>query len=190
MNKVTVQDISFQPLLDQPAEVLEQIRLMRNSDSVRRYMYNEHEISTEEHAAWLNGLRHNANERFMVVQYRQVVVGVVALRSIRWADKTADWAFYLDESVQGKGVGGVVEYKLLQMVFFEMELQKLNCEVLETNPAVIAMHQRFGFAVEGVRRANIFKNGRRLDVYLLGILLEDWVGIRSRFSKLFGDDSQ
>lgn len=54
------------------------------------------------------------------------------------------------------------------------DIEKLNCEVLETNPAVIKMHQKFGFELEGVRRKNILKDGSRIDVVLLGITKEEW----------------
>lgn len=189
MAKVNVQDVSFLPLLDQSEDVIEAVRQMRNAEGVRRYMYQEHIISPEEHRAWVQSLRGNDRERFMVVECRNELVGVVALRNIRMQDRAADWAFYLSEAVQGKGVGGVVEYKLLQLAFGELSLHKLNCEVLETNPAVIEMHQKFGFKVEGVRRANVMKEDRRLDVYLLGILPDEWAAQRDRFARLFGDEA-
>jgi RimJ/RimL family protein N-acetyltransferase len=60
------------------------------------------------------------------------------------------------------------------MAFNEVGLEKLNCEVLDTNPAVVRLHKKFGFCEEGVRRANVIKAGRRVDVRLLGLLREEW----------------
>ncbi|QNM98494.1 UDP-4-amino-4,6-dideoxy-N-acetyl-beta-L-altrosamine N-acetyltransferase [Chitinimonas koreensis] len=186
MGKANVDEVRFEPLTEQPAEVIERIRQLRNAEGVRRYMYNDHLISAEEHAGWIAGLQGNARERVMVVRYHGEVVGLVALRAIRWPDKAADWAFYLSEEMQGKGVGGVVEFKLLDLALIELGLEKLNCEVLETNPKVIEMHQKFGFVAEGVRRANVVKDGGRLDVHLLGITAGEWQAARPRFAKLFG----
>ena len=58
---------------------------------------------------------------------------------------------------------------MLDYGFTEAGLEKLNCEVLASNPAVINMHLKFGFQQEGVRRQNTLKNGQHMDVVLLGI---------------------
>jgi UDP-4-amino-4,6-dideoxy-N-acetyl-beta-L-altrosamine N-acetyltransferase len=46
--------------------------------------------------------------------------------------------------------------------------------VLEINPAVIKLHQKFGFSIEGMRRENILRNGKRIGVALLGITKSEW----------------
>jgi UDP-4-amino-4,6-dideoxy-N-acetyl-beta-L-altrosamine N-acetyltransferase len=185
MNRVSVEDVAFAPLLEQTPETQEFIRALRNSDGVRKYMYSDHVISPEEHARWLASLRGNDSVCAMVILAHGKVEGLVSLNSIRHQHKTADWAFYLSEDMQGKGVGGVVEFKLLDFAFNEAGLEKLNCEVLEINPKVIEMHQKFGFKLEGTRRANVIKDGQRISVAYLGILREEWLEVRPRFARLF-----
>jgi UDP-4-amino-4,6-dideoxy-N-acetyl-beta-L-altrosamine N-acetyltransferase len=185
MNKVSIESVAFAPLLEQTQDVIERIRSLRNSAGVSQYMYNDHLITPEEHAAWIVRLRQNACERIMVVLYQGNVEGLVALHAIKHKQKTAEWAFYLSEDVQGKGVGGVVEFKLLDLAFRQIGLEKLNCEVLESNPKVIEMHQKFGFKIEGIRRAHVLKEGKRMDVVLLGILPIEWEQVRPRFARLF-----
>ena len=63
---------------------------------------------------------------------------------------------------------------MLDHAFGAAALEKLNCEVLEINPAVIKMHQKFGFVIEGVRRENIIRDGKRVSVVLLGITKSEW----------------
>jgi RimJ/RimL family protein N-acetyltransferase len=59
-------------------------------------------------------------------------------------------------------------------------LEKLNCEVLQSNPAVISLHQKFGFSVEGVRRQNVIKDNVRVDVVMLGITRQEWAARRPK----------
>ena len=80
--------------------------------------------------------------------------------------------------MQGKGLGSVVEFWMLDYAFDVAGLEKLNCEVLAMNSAVVKMHQKFGFEVEGVRRQNVVKDGVRVDVVLLGINREEWLSKR------------
>lgn len=164
----------FVPILELPIALQDQVRQLRNQPDVRRFMYTSHEISELEHAGWLQSLALNSRQQVFVILDQQTPVGVVSLNAIDVIQKTADWAFYLDTSLQGKGLGSQVELWLLDHAFGKAGLEKLNCEVLETNPAVIKMHQKFGFSVEGIRRQNIIKDGVRIDVVLLGITAEEW----------------
>lgn len=185
MNKISAGSIEFASFLEQPDEVIERVRNLRNSLGVSKHMYNDHLISQEEHAAWVEGLRQSTCDRVMVILYQGKAEGVVALHAIKDRHRTAEWAFYLSEEVQGKGVGAVVEFKLLDLAFYQMGLEKLNAEVLESNLKVIELHQKFGFKLEGVRRANVLREGKRVDVVLLGILPIEWGQNRPRFARLF-----
>jgi UDP-4-amino-4,6-dideoxy-N-acetyl-beta-L-altrosamine N-acetyltransferase len=176
--------MKFVPLLDCPSAVQDEIRTLRNKDYIRKYMYTSHEISEEEHAKWLHSLRGNAKQAVFVVMLQGKTAGLVSLNAINATHKTADWAFYIDESLQGKGVGSLIEFKLLDHAFNAAGLEKLNCEVLEVNPSVVKMHQKFGFSVEGIRRKNIARNDGRIDVVLLGITKDEWAVQRPSMLKL------
>ncbi len=171
--------MQFIPLIEASAATQAKVRILRNQDDVRKYMYTSHEISEQEHKSWIASLSGNVKQRVFVVIFNDEPAGVVSLSAINITQKTADWAFYLDSGLQGKGLGSLVEFWMLDYAFKEAGLEKLNCEVLEVNQPVIKMHQRFGFEVEGVRRKNIIKDGRRIDVVLLGITKDEWLERRS-----------
>jgi UDP-4-amino-4,6-dideoxy-N-acetyl-beta-L-altrosamine N-acetyltransferase len=164
----------FVPLVGASADIQAHVRLLRNQPDVRKYMYTSHEISEAEHTRWLASLVDNERQSVFVVLLGAQPVGVVALNAINRLHGTADWAFYLDRAVQGKGIGSLIEFWMLDHAFNEVGLHKLNCEVLQNNPSVIRMHQKFGFQIEGVRRQNVLKDGSRIDVVLLGISAEEW----------------
>lgn len=170
--------MKFVPLSDTSVQVQTQVRLLRNQPNVRKYMYTSHEISEDEHRRWLMSLSGNELQSVFAVMQDERLVGIVSLNAINRLHQSADWAFYLDSAVQGKGLGSRVEFWMLDHAFNEAGLEKLNCEVLATNSAVIRMHQKFGFAVEGTRRQNISKDGVRIDVALLGITREEWAAKR------------
>lgn len=168
----------FRPLIEASPKVQADIRILRNQEDVRKYMYTAHEISVQEHENWLKSLHGNSRQSVFIAIHEDRAAGVVSLNAINVVQKTADWAFYLDAGLQGKGLGSLVEFWMLDYAFGEAGLEKLNCEVLETNPAVVKMHQKFGFTVEGVRRKNILRGGERLDVVLLGITKDEWLAHR------------
>ena len=162
--------------IEQQLRVLE----IRNNDAVRTSMYTEHMISPDEHLAYIERLRADDRQQVLIVlRDGDTAAGVVSVNEIDMLHKKCDWAFYLDESARG-GVGSALELFMLDYVFETLNLDKLNCEVIETNPNVVAMHKKFGFVEEGLRRANIEKNGKRIGVYFLGITKSEWLGSRDR----------
>lgn len=166
--------MQYLPLTDASPTVQAHVRTLRNQPDVRKYMYTSHEISEQEHAKWLTSLQGNPRQQVFVVIKDEQALGVVSLNAINALQKTADWAFYLDIALQGKGLGSLVEFWMLDYAFNVAGLEKLNCEVLAMNAAVVKMHQKFGFEIEGVRRQNVVKDGVRVDVVLLGITKEEW----------------
>jgi len=174
----------FLPLLDASSELQAHIRNLRNQEPVRKHMYTSHEITESEHQDWLASLQGNLRQKVFVVLQDEQAVGVVSLNAINSLHRTADWAFYLDSERQGKGLGSRVEFWMLDYSFNEAGLEKLNCEVLETNTAVINMHLKFGFKLEGTRRKHILKEGVRIDVALLGITKDEWASKRPELEPL------
>ena len=150
------------------------VRDIRNQDSVRRSMYTDHEIGLDEHLKWVTRLKDDKKQIVFVVLVEEVVSGVVSVNAIDRSHKKSDWAFYLSEKVRG-GLGAALEFSLLDFVFNVLLLEKLNCEVIETNEAVVKMHKKFCFVEEGFRRENIEKEGGRVGVFFLGITKSDWL---------------
>lgn len=155
------------------------IREIRNEPSIRRVMYTDHEIQLEEHKGWLDQLKHDrCRIAFAVMDETLGPIGMVGLNSLDWRHRKSDWAFYLTENERG-GLGAALEFVFLDFVFSQLALEKLNCEVIEGNDAVVRMHKRFGFEEEGFRRSNIEKGGVRIGVHFLGLQKSAWVAARS-----------
>jgi len=138
-------------------------------------MYTEHEIGLNEHLGWISRLKSDKKQIvFVVLNEQKNPIGVVSVNALDTLHQKADWAFYLDENERG-GLGAALEYNLIEYVFNVLKLEKLNCEVIETNEAVVKLHKKFSFTEEGFRRENINKNGKRIGVYFLGLTKNDWL---------------
>ncbi|HBR95862.1 MAG TPA: UDP-4-amino-4,6-dideoxy-N-acetyl-beta-L-altrosamine N-acetyltransferase [Gammaproteobacteria bacterium] len=158
--------------LDQDTQL--RILEIRNAESVREWMLSDHIISAEEHLAWIDRLPNDASQIiFAVMGEGGEPLGGMGVTGIDRQHKRAEWTYYLAEAAR-VGVGAALEYALIQFVFDTLKLDKLNCEVIEGNEAVVKMHRKFLFQDEGFRRDNILKGGRRLGVYYLGLTCDEW----------------
>ena len=167
--------IRLTPLVDLDVERQMTIRDIRNQQGVRKWMYTDHIISASEHLAWINRLKSDDRQIVLAVLLDGVdPVGIVSINAIDRLHKKADWAFYLSESMAGKGIGSALEYAIIEFAFNALGLEKLNCEVLEGNDSVVRLHHKFCFFSEGFRRSNIIKGGARTGVHFMGLLAEKW----------------
>lgn len=146
----------------------------RNREDVRKAMYTQHVISAEEHARWFERASDDPTRRqFMALADDGAVVGVVAFTEIDAVHRRASWAFYAGGSSR-PGIGSQMELAALEYAFGELDLGKLWCEVLSSNPRVIAMHRKFGFLVEGTFRQHFELEGTLVDVVRLAMFRTHW----------------
>ncbi|MFA5121497.1 UDP-4-amino-4,6-dideoxy-N-acetyl-beta-L-altrosamine N-acetyltransferase [Zavarzinia sp.] len=184
---VAPRPITLKPIVECSRAQQEAIRDIRNQPAIRAAMYSDHVIGEAEHFAWLERLRGDERQLiFAVLDDTETPLGIVSVNAWDRRHKRSDWAFYLDAAARG-GLGAALEFFFLDFVFDTLGIEKLNCEVLETNPAVVALHRNFGFAEEGFRRANVEKDGRRIGVHFLGLTREEWHAGRAGVAERFAD---
>ena len=166
-------------LRDLRPEDKEKIRDWRNQPSVAQYQYTDHTITAEEHEKWFARAVSDPTARYWIITWNGEDVGLANLYDINRRSQRGYWAFYLaQDGFRGKGIGSAVEYLVLLHVFEELRLNKLCCEVLASNPAVVQMHKSFGFREEGRFRQHVVKGGKPADVHCLGMLRGEWLECR------------
>jgi UDP-4-amino-4,6-dideoxy-N-acetyl-beta-L-altrosamine N-acetyltransferase len=171
-------------LRDVRPDDVDMIREWRNLPKVADYMYTDHVIGPEEHAAWFARVLKDPTYKYWIIVCDGEDVGVANLNAIDQINRRCYWAFYVvSPNVRGKGVGSYVEYYVLNYVFDELKFEKLCCEVLSFNEGVVEMHRRFGFVQEGLFRKHILKRGAFNDVVCLAILKEEWEALRPQLEE-------
>jgi UDP-4-amino-4,6-dideoxy-N-acetyl-beta-L-altrosamine N-acetyltransferase len=167
-------NIEFVNILDVNDDLIEQVRIWRNSKQVSQYMYTNHPISKEEHLNWLEKLKTSDSGKAWIIKYDQKSIGLAQLSNIDYINKTTEWGFYIaDASIRGKGVGSAVLYKLIEHVFFEMKFDKMRTLVLTNNPVAISLYKKFGFIKEGKLEQKLKRNGKLIDVFIMSLSKEN-----------------
>lgn len=181
-----MKDIYLVPLL---ADHIEIVRIWRNSKEVSQYMYTDTIISPEEQKLWYEKISHDNSCKYWIIEYENKKLGVASLYGISNPLKSCYWAFYLgDTSTRGAGIGGKVEYNVINYVFNELNLNKLRCEVFVSNDTVIKMHEKFGFRREAFYREHCYKNGKFEDAVGLALLASEWSLLKEKMkSKIYGE---
>lgn len=151
---------------------LARVRGWRNDPEVRRYMYTQWEISTEEHAAWFASLQGEPARQALIFEREGQPLGFVQMFPCR-PGGIADWGFYLAPDAP-RGTGMALGAAALRHAFAEVALHKLCGEVLAFNARSLAYHERLGFLREGCLRQQFHDGCTYHDVIRFGLLNSEW----------------
>ncbi len=78
------------------------------------------------------------------------------------------------EEDRRKGYGTQALRMLLRFAFAELNLFRVSAIVPEYNEGAIALLKKFDFVQEVCRRKALERDGRRWDLYIFGLLNDDW----------------
>jgi RimJ/RimL family protein N-acetyltransferase len=102
-------------------------------------------------------------------------LGFVRLHWIEWSNGASHLRLYIgDPADRGKGYGSEALRLALRYAFEELNLHGLTISIAAYNEGAIRFFERAGFVTEVVRRQGIYKNGRRWDLLMMGLLKEEW----------------
>lgn len=151
-----------------------------NDPEVRQYLNMYEPVSTEREERWFEELQKQENDRVYAIEARigeeWVHIGNIGLHRIRWKDRCAILGIAIGEKQYwGQGYGTDAIRALLRFAFEEMNLQRVELEVLDFNTRARRCYEKVGFRYEGTRRRAVFSGGTYHDSLMMGILREEFL---------------
>jgi RimJ/RimL family protein N-acetyltransferase len=104
------------------------------------------------------------------------LIGRAAVQWIEWANGNGFLRLGIGSAEdRGKGYGTQALRMLLRFAFAELNLFRVSAIVPEYNVPAIAVLKKFGFVQEVCRRKSLERDGRRWDLYVFGLLRDEWL---------------
>jgi len=108
------------------------------------------------------------------------LLGGLGLNVISWAARESFIAIFIGEREDwGKGYGTDAMSIILRYAFTELNLQRVSLGVFEYNPRAIRSYEKVGFQHEGRMRKYLNHEGKRWDLFYMGILREEWLQMQN-----------
>ncbi len=103
------------------------------------------------------------------------LIGFIQIRQIEW-NHGGGWLRIGigDPNDRGKGYGTEALGLLLRYAFAELNLYRLSAPVPEYNPVALRLFEKAGFQREVCRRQALYRDVRRWDLIILGLLRDEW----------------
>lgn len=127
---------------------------------------------------WLEFHRTRSDEALFAIASatEDACLGHVGLYRLDHRARTGEFAIMLGEvDWWGRGVGRKATAWMIDYGFEMLNLNRIELTVLESNPRAQGLYEKLGFVVEGVRRQAQYKQGRYLDVTVMGLLRSEWL---------------
>ncbi len=103
------------------------------------------------------------------------LIGNCGLHRLDWKNRAAMLGIVLgDKNYWNKGYGTDATRTLVRFAFEQLGLNRVELGVYDFNPRAIRAYEKAGFRRDGVRRQALYRDGTFHDVYLMGILRQDW----------------
>jgi UDP-4-amino-4,6-dideoxy-N-acetyl-beta-L-altrosamine N-acetyltransferase len=151
-------------------KIRDEILRIRNSEHVRKWMYNSNIILPNEHHDFIDNLKKITNKAYYVVLENTFIVGCIYLNRIDINNQNAYLGIYANPFVKTNNKGQKLLDALFYLAFDLLKLHTLKLEVLSINDRAIKFYKKFGFKEEGVLREFVQRDNDVIDVIIMGIL--------------------
>ena len=121
----------------------EMVLVWRNSKNVKKWMYNQENITLEEHLNYIKTLSKREDRAYFLLKGKRGYLGVVDVTNI--TKESAEIGIYANPNTQG--FGKVLMRVILAYAFEQLQLQRVEAHVYEKNKKAIALYERFGFKI-------------------------------------------
>jgi len=149
----------------------EMVRAWRNNSSIKKWMYKIHIISAREHAEFVNKLGEKSCKFCWVIKNKnEEYIGVIILDRVDLCNKNAYLGIYRNPYSKSLCSTLSLGKIILGLAFNIAGLHTLKLEVFEDNDKASRFYRRIGFRKEGRLRNFVYKDKKRKDVIIMGIL--------------------
>lgn len=121
------------------------------------------------------GLNEHDTVRLIVETIDGKPIGFISVSEIDKENQKAEIGMLIGErDFWGQGYGSDSLITLLMHLFVELGFNRIGLEVFEYNTRAKRAYEKIGFKVEGIQRQGLYRNNRYHDIFLMGILKEDF----------------
>lgn len=157
-------------------EDLEMLRQLKNDPWTESMVVGwSPPIAKVQQVNWYQNMIHEKNSlRFVIETTRQGAVGYAAFTDIDWKNRCARAGIMLVKESIAQGLGLDAVMAGTRYAFDELQLNRLEADILAYNSVSWRIAEKAGYKLEGTKRQAVYKNGKYHDLKSYAILREDY----------------
>ncbi len=136
-------------------------------------------VSLRSHQEWFESTQRRSDMYLFAIRLSETseLIGTCQLHGINMVHRSAELQIRLGNVAErGKGYGTDAVQLLLEFAFKDLNMHRVFLHVFSSNSTAIRAYEKAGFKREGILRAAAYINGEYVDVLVMGILQNEYVG--------------
>lgn len=118
---------------------------------------------------------------YYIILYERLPIGFCNIYNIDEKNKNAEIGYYIgDERYRKMGIGHLFMQKLLNIAFYEHNLNKIYAKTFSSNTDNISFLKSFGFKEEGYFREDKHEKSEYKDIVVFGLLEREFREVSAR----------
>ncbi|MGF7048256.1 RimJ/RimL family protein N-acetyltransferase [Paenibacillus sp. DS2015] len=133
-------------------------------------------LTAEDHSTFFNAISGKKEEFMFGIFEKETneLIGSCGVFTINWQNSTSYVGISIGDKWQNKGFGTDAMNTLTSFIFNYIHINKIKLQVFSFNSNAIRSYEKCHFIKEGILRNEIFRFGSFHDIYLFGLLREEW----------------
>ena len=139
------------------------------------YRYINEDVDSEWYTKYLHTRGDSVRCAIVDIENEKEVLGLISLLSINYINRSAELHIMIANSKdRGKGMGSFAVKTMIEHAFLNLNLRRIELQVLENNLPAIKLYEKNGFVKEGIKRKSNYKNGQYMNMIIMGLLKEEY----------------
>ncbi len=157
------------------------INKWRNTRELIRYLgapyrYINLDVEYKWYENYLNNRNNTIRSAIVMEGKENEILGLVSLTNINTINQSAVFHIMIgDQNNRQKGIGFFATTEILKHAIKDMNLNRIELTVLESNTRAIKLYEKVGFKKEGIKRKSVYKDGEFVDMIMMAILEEEYL---------------
>ncbi|MFU0783946.1 RimJ/RimL family protein N-acetyltransferase [Thermohydrogenium kirishiense] len=151
----------------------------RNSEDSRNFLmpgipYPVTEGSVSE---WLSKRANPSESGEFAIIYNETkeYIGNISYGNVDWKNRHCEIAIMIgEEKYRNRGLGSEAIMTLLDFIFNELNLHRVELKVYDFNERAIRCYEKCGFKKEGLLREAVYKHGKYINECIMSIIKEEF----------------
>lgn len=102
-------------------------------------------------------------------------VGNIGVTNVRKENHSASIAYFIDPKLWGQGFATEAAGRMLKFAFEDLKIFRMSGSCMAHNKASRRVMEKLGYQYEGTARAELYKDGKFIDVSHFSLLYPEWV---------------
>ena len=177
-NKILGKHIYLKPI--SANDISEKYINWLNDPESNKYLEVRHKIQTESLVInYINNLRQiEGCDLFGIfIKSSEAIVGTLGITNYDKNNKRIEYGLLIGDKISRQmGIGGLATIMFYEYIFTYTDMQKIHNPVVDANKDAWQLVESLGSKREGVLRKHfLLSSGESRNMYLYGILKEDWI---------------